>query len=193
MKDFVRKNLANFVTAFRIPFSLMMLFYDVLSPQYFLFFTLAGATDVADGTIARKLGTKSSFGARLDSISDLVFYIIACAKLIPYLVSSMPLALWIMLFAVLALRVALYISAFIRYRCYLSHHTYLNKATGVCIFFTIYLIPLLKDKACIAIAMTILVGFIAVTEEIAIVAISERQESDVHTLIDAVSRRRVSP
>lgn len=193
MKDFFRRNLANFITALRIPFSLMMLSFDVFSRGYYLFFSLAGITDVIDGTIARKLGIKSSFGARLDSISDLVFYITACAMMLPYLLSEMRRELWVMLIAVLALRVLLYIFAFIKYRCYLSHHTYLNKATGVCIFFTIYLIPVLKDKAEIAIAMTIAVGILAVAEEIAIVAMTDKQENDVHTLIDVIARRKSNP
>ncbi len=192
MREFIRKNLANFITSFRIPFSLCMIFYPVLSKGYFIFFTLSGLTDVADGIIARKLGIKSEFGAKLDSVSDLVFYIIACAKLVPYLAVNMRRSLWVMLFTVLSLRIFLYIFAFIKYSRFLSHHTYLNKATGVCIFLTIYLIPLLKDKSEIIFFLTGLVGILAVSEEIFIVAISDREESDTHTLIDAISRRRAN-
>ena len=97
-----------------------------------------------------------------------------------------------MLFTVLSLRIFLYIFAFIKYSRFLSHHTYLNKATGVCIFLTIYLIPLLKDKSEIIFFLTGLVGILAVSEEIFIVAISDREESDTHTLIDAISRRRAN-
>ena len=37
-------------------------------------YTFAGLTDVLDGWLARKTGRASEFGARLDSVADLLFY-----------------------------------------------------------------------------------------------------------------------
>lgn len=190
MRDFIRRNLANFVTALRIPFSLMMVPFDIFSKGYFIFFTLAGITDVVDGTIARKLNIKSVFGSRLDSVSDFVFYIIACAKLSPFLFSNVDLKLWLYLGLILVLRLFCYIFALIKYGCYLSHHTYLNKATSVGMFFTIYTMPLIPSYIGMTIGLTLTIALLAVIEEIFIVALSDKHESDVHTVLDAIARRR---
>lgn len=59
--------IANFVTILRIVFSLIMLFFSVLSPGFYFCYLLAGITDMVDGTIARKPGTESEFGQKLDT------------------------------------------------------------------------------------------------------------------------------
>ncbi len=190
MRDFIRRNLANFVTALRIPFSLMMVPFDIFSRGYFIFFTLAGITDVVDGTIARKLNIKSVFGSRLDSVSDFVFYIIACAKLAPFLFSHVQRKLWLYLGSIILLRLFCYIFALVKYGCYPSHHTYLNKATSVGMFFTIYTMPLIPDYIGLTIGLTLTVALLAAIEEIFIIALADKHQSDVHTVLDAIARKR---
>ncbi len=190
MRDFIRRNLANFVTALRIPFAVMMVPFSVFSRGYLIFLTLAGITDVVDGTIARKLKIKSTFGSRLDSISDLIFYVIAYAKLMPFLLAHLNLRIWIYLGFVASMRLFCYILAFIKYRCYLSHHTYLNKASSVGLFFAIYAMPLIPDYTGTIVGLIITVSLLAAIEEISIVAISDKHESDVHTVLDAIARHR---
>lgn len=190
MRDFIRRNLANFVTALRIPFSLMMVPFDIFSRGYFIFFTLAGITDVVDGAIARKLNTKSVFGSRLDSASDFVFYMIACAKLGPFLLLHLQRRLWCYMGFVFILRLFCYIFALVRYGCYPSHHTYLNKATGVVTVFTIYTMPLIPDCIGLTAALTLTVALLAAIEEIFIIAIADKHQSNVHTVLDAIARKR---
>jgi len=190
MRDFIRRNLANFVTALRIPFSLMMVPFDIFSRGYFIFFTLAGITDVVDGAIARKLNTKSVFGSRLDSVSDFLFYLIACAKLVPFLLLHLQRRLWCYMGFVFILRLFCYIFALVRYGCYPSHHTYLNKATGVVTVFTIYTMPLIPDCIGLTAALTLTVALLAAIEEIFIIAIADKHQSDVHTVLDAIARKR---
>ena len=53
---------------------MVMLFFTVFSPLFFVFYLLAGFSDMIDGTIARKTNTASEFGAKLDTVADLIFY-----------------------------------------------------------------------------------------------------------------------
>lgn len=78
-------NTADTVTSIRIVFSFVLLMLSVSSPEFILVYTLVGLTDVLDGWLARKTGTASEFGARLDSIADLLFYGILLFRLLPTL------------------------------------------------------------------------------------------------------------
>ena len=66
-------NTADIVTLFRMAGTLLLVFLQPLSAGFFLVYSLTGVTDVLDGWIARKTKTASDFGARLDSIADLLY------------------------------------------------------------------------------------------------------------------------
>ena len=83
-------NMADTVTAIRMAASLFLLFFQVQSMRFLVVYTFAGLTDVFDGWIARKLGKESEFGARLDSIADLVFYGVVLVQLFPILYWVLP-------------------------------------------------------------------------------------------------------
>ena len=62
--------MANIITACRIVCSAVLLFLPALSPAFYTVYLIGGFTDMIDGTIARKMGTESAFGAKLDSAAD---------------------------------------------------------------------------------------------------------------------------
>ena len=66
----MKKHIANIVTSCRIIFSILMLFFPVFSPWFYVMYLLCGLTDMVDGTIARKTNTVSTFGARFDTAAD---------------------------------------------------------------------------------------------------------------------------
>ena len=68
--------------------ALFLLFLPLGSVRFLAVYTLAGLTDALDGWLARKTGTASPFGARLDSIADLLFYGILILWLFPVLWKS---------------------------------------------------------------------------------------------------------
>ena len=68
---------ANVITSCRILFSVIILLVPVFSPVFYGCYLAAGFTDMIDGTIARKLGTESKFGSKLDTIADIVFIAVA--------------------------------------------------------------------------------------------------------------------
>ena len=69
----MKKYIANSITASRVAFSLPLLFVPLTSVWFYIFYLFCGLTDMIDGTIARKNGAVSNFGARLDTVA--VFYI----------------------------------------------------------------------------------------------------------------------
>ena len=69
----MKKYIANIITGSRAIFSLPLLFISLSSAWFYALYLLCGLTDMIDGTIARKTGAVSKFGARLDTASDFVF------------------------------------------------------------------------------------------------------------------------
>lgn len=107
---------------------------------FFISYTYAGISDVADGFVARKYNLSSSFGAKLDSVADLFFYISMMIKILPYLIDFLPSYVMITIYTVFILRVMLYAYVWFTKHRFLSNHTYFNKATGFMLFFVPYLI-----------------------------------------------------
>ena len=67
------KHIANVLTTIRIILAtILLLFFKKISVLFLILYTIAEFTDIIDGTIARKTGSASSFGALLDSIADLL-------------------------------------------------------------------------------------------------------------------------
>lgn len=134
-------NAADCMTSLRIAASLFLLFLSPGSTGFFAVYTLAGLTDTLDGWLARKTGTASSFGARLDSIADLLFYCAVLIRFIPVLRQTMPAEIWYAVAGILFVRLASYGTAAIKYHRFASLHTRLNKLTGAVVFLLPYMLP----------------------------------------------------
>ena len=95
--------IANAITCCRILISMLMFLFSVFSPEFYVCYLLAGISDMIDGTIARKLGTSSKFGEKLDTVADFVFAAAALFKLLPIMKISMAIWIWTGLIAVIKL------------------------------------------------------------------------------------------
>ena len=131
-------NTADTVTSVRIACSFVLLKLPMSSPEFILIYTLVGLTDVLDGWLARKTGTASDFGAKLDSIADLLFYGVLLLRFLPTLWLALPRAVWYVVSAVLFVRVLAYTTAAVKYHRFASLHTWLNKLTGGAVFLLPY-------------------------------------------------------
>lgn len=132
---------------------------------FFAIYTLAGLSDALDGWLARKTGTASDFGARLDSIADLLFYAVLLLRLFPVLWQTLPTAIWYAVAGVLFVRLSAYIAAAIKHRRFVSLHTWLNKLTGAAIFLLPYVIAM---SAGVAYSWAVcILAFAAAFEELA--------------------------
>ena len=63
---------ANIITGVRILCSIALLFCPAFSISFYSLYIIAGGSDMIDGAIARKTGTVSAFGAKFDTVADLI-------------------------------------------------------------------------------------------------------------------------
>lgn len=161
-----RLNTADIITLFRIAGTILLVALQPLTAGFFFLYALTGLTDVLDGWIARKTKTASNFGARLDSIADLLFYAVMLFRIFPSLWNTLPGNIWYAVAGIAVVRILAYWIAAAKYRRFASLHTYMNKLTGLAVF----LVPFLLVTAYAAISCwaVCVVAAAASLEELAI-------------------------
>ena len=131
--------MANTITFFRIAAGIVLLFCPVFSPAFYVFYIVAGVSDMLDGFVARKTNTASRFGARLDTIADFVLVVVCLIKLLPVLRIPAWLYIWIGIIALI--KVINIISGFVVQKRFVTVHSVMNKATGALLFLLPLTIP----------------------------------------------------
>ncbi len=126
--------MANAITIFRMAASIVLLFCPAFSPAFYVFYMMAGVSDMLDGFVARKTNTVSRSGARLDTLADYVFVIVCLIRLY----------VWIGIIALI--KVVNIISGFALQKMFMAVHSAMNKATGVLLFLLPLTIPILLLK-----------------------------------------------
>jgi len=159
-------NMADTVTAVRMAAALFLLFLPLKSIWFLVIYTFAGLTDILDGWLARKTGGASEFGARLDSMADLLFYSVLLTRLFPVLYQILPGKIWYAVSGIVLVRLAAYATAAVKYHRFASLHTWLNKLTGVAVFLLPYVL-FVSSVVVYSWAVCIL-AFAASAEELAI-------------------------
>ena len=180
--QFDRMNVPNIITFLRIICALSLIAIKPFSALFFLVYTITGVTDVLDGWIARKTHTSSEFGARLDSIADIVFYGVTAVKIMPALWNVLTPLIWLMIAIVALIRIISYTVALIKYRRFASLHTYMNKLTGFLIFTVPYIIS--QSFAMPACMIISIVAMLAALEELIIHINTNRYLADRKTLFN---------
>ena len=124
--------MANIITGIRIVISVLLLFCPVFSQVFYILYITAGVSDMADGAVARKTGTVSEFGSRLDTIADIVFVVVCMIKLIPVLYIPLWLFIWIAI--IVLIKIINIISGYVMSKELVAAHTVMNKVTGIVLF-----------------------------------------------------------
>lgn len=125
-------NIANVITASRVVFATIILFGDAFSTRFYIFYLLGAFTDMIDGTIARKLNMKSSFGSKLDSIADGVFVVAVLISIASDL--YVPIWIWVWIVIVACIKIINLISSLLLFHRLVPMHTTMNKVTGGLLF-----------------------------------------------------------
>lgn len=136
VSEIMRAQIANIITGFRVVCSILLLFFPIFSLEFYVTYILCGCSDVIDGVVARKTNTNSRFGAKFDTIADLIFMIVACYTLLPVIHIHQWMWVWIIIIAAIKLRNI--ICGLLRWKSLISIHSILNKVTG----FVLFLLPL---------------------------------------------------
>ena len=130
----MKKHLANIITLSRIISCFCMIFTEALSYPFYYFYIWCGLSDILDGFVARKLKTVSTFGSKLDTVSDLFLYGTMMIKIMPYLKRGLNSFIWTLIYTVIAIRFLHYLFVCLQQRQLSSRHTILNKITSVLMF-----------------------------------------------------------
>ena len=128
----MKKKIANIITLCRIFGSIGLLFCPVFSACFYRLYIFCGLTDMVDGTIARKTGAASSFGARLDTVADFLFVTASFVKLVP--VIRIPVWIWVWAAVIAVVKLVNLVWGILGRKQMPSLHTIANKATGLCLF-----------------------------------------------------------
>ena len=124
--------MANKITCIRIILSIALLFFPVFSPAFYALYIAAGSSDMIDGEVARRTGTVSEFGSKLDTAADLVFVLVCMIKVIPAVHAPTWLIIWIIVIAVI--KAINLISGYVMQKEFVALHTVMNKVTGLLLF-----------------------------------------------------------
>lgn len=133
MKRFFRQT-PNILSTLRILGAIAIIFLEPLSVPFFVVYGLAGVTDVFDGFIARKFNLQSRIGSVIDSVADWALLLIMGIKVLPYLLSILEWWNWVIILIPLTLHMTAYVVCLIKFRCFSSVHTFMNKIMSAAIF-----------------------------------------------------------
>ena len=145
--------MASIITGIRIVLSAALLFCPAFSPVFFVLYIAAGISDMIDGAVARRTGTVSEFGSRLDTIADIVFVAVCLIKLLPVLPVPIWLYIWIAIIAFI--KVANIAAGYIRQKEFISVHSMINKVTGGLLFILPLTLTFIDLKYSAAVVCTI--------------------------------------
>ena len=130
----------NFITLIRIGLAISLFFIKKYSLLFLIIYTICGLTDILDGYIARKTKTESNFGAKLDTISDLIFYIVIFIIMFDiFLKDKICMIFFITILLIRVLSISIVIK---KHNEFAILHTYANKLTGLLVFFIPFIIYL---------------------------------------------------
>ena len=163
---FMKKHIANIITGSRVAFSLPLLFIPLTSAWFYVLYMFCGLTDMFDGTIARKTGAVSNFGAKLDTAADFVFMFVCGVKILPLI--HIPAWLWVWIIIIALIKIFNIALVFIRKKKLISIHSVLNKITG----FALFLLPptLTFVETTFSVATICVLATIAVMQEVYFIA-----------------------
>lgn len=100
--------------------------------MFYTLYIIAGISDMIDGWIARKTNTVSEFGAKLDTVADIVFVVVCLIKLLPV----MDIAAWIYIWIgfIVLIKIINIVSGFVVQKQFVAVHSVMNKVTGALLF-----------------------------------------------------------
>ena len=154
------KSIANYISISRAIMSIILLIPETFSISFYIIYIYCGISDMLDGYVARKSKNTSNIGAKLDSIADIIFFIVAIVKILPVINLSKGIVIWIIIIAVIKIFNVIY--SYIYYKKIVLLHTVANKITG----FLLFILPLIINinSVILEIIICIVATFSAIQE-----------------------------
>ncbi len=132
------KVIPNCLSIIRIILSFSLIFTVPLSFTFYVIYLICGISDIMDGIIARKTGSCSELGARLDSAADLIMVIALFFRIFPMLKLPDLIVLWVII--IFIIRLISVTIVLVKYKTFAILHTWSNKAAGFALFLAPFLL-----------------------------------------------------
>ena len=158
----------------RIVCSVFIMFTKPFSLLFWILYIVCGISDILDGFIARSMKQESEFGAKLDSIADIIFISSVTIVLIPII--KIPYFVWVCVVVVIFIRTLSYLIGLKKFCTFTSLHTYANKLTGLLLFVIPVLYVIFNFKIT-AIIVSISAVLSSIEELIIIISTKELNEN----------------
>ncbi|PLR75975.1 phosphatidylglycerophosphate synthase [Bacillus sp. V3-13] len=126
------KVIPNWISFSRIVLSMILIFIKPLSLAFYVIYITCGFSDMIDGFIARKTGTTSRLGEKLDSLADMMMAGVLLVVLFPIVNPANEIIIWAISIGII--RLSSMVVAMKKYKTFVSIHTYGNKITGLVLF-----------------------------------------------------------
>ena len=133
------KNIANYISISRIIMAMVLLLPKTFSKTFYIIYIYCGLSDILDGFLARKYKITSKFGAKIDSVADMLFVGVSLLKILPVIEISIGIYIWIII--IVLIKVFNIILGYIYYKQLTLLHTIGNKITGLALF----VVPLMMN------------------------------------------------
>lgn len=173
------KNIPNIISISRIFLSILFFFIKPLTPLFFIIYSICGFSDIIDGYIARKTNSTSNFGAKLDSLTDIIFISAIIIVFLPIIL--IPTRIIILMILIAIIRIISLLVIYFKYHTFAILHTYTNKIAGLSLFFFPYLYTFWDINILGYILCTI--ASIAAIEELVINIISKKLHINIQSII----------
>lgn len=164
------KYIANILTGFRILGSVLLLFFPAFSVGFYIIYLFCGFSDMIDGTIARKTNSTSEFGAKIDTVADLLFVAASIIRLLPAI--HIPGWLWIWGGGIAVIKISNIILGYASKKQLISLHSIMNKITGLLLFLLPLTLSFIEAKYS-SVAVCSIATFAAIQEGVYVIADSE--------------------
>ena len=138
------KHIANIITCCRILGSVLLLFFSAFSVEFYIIYIICGFSDMIDGTIARKTNSTNEFGAKIDTVADLIFVTVSLIKILSTI--TIPQWLWIWSAVIAIIKICNILWGYISKKQFISLHTISNKITGLLLFLLPLTLSFIKLK-----------------------------------------------
>ncbi|WP_432666495.1 CDP-alcohol phosphatidyltransferase family protein [Wukongibacter baidiensis] len=173
------KQIANYISTIRIFLALTLIWIEPLSREFIIIYLACGISDIVDGYIARRTGTVSEIGGKIDSIADLIFFGVLIIIVYPIITLSLGIIIWIVIIS--AIRLVSIMIVFMKYKTFGVLHTYGNKITGIALF----ILPLILvfDQLYALIYIVCVIASVASIEELLINLTSTEFEINKRSII----------
>jgi len=172
------KIIPNCISFSRIIFSLALLFVKPLSVTFYSLYIICTISDILDGFIARKTGTTSILGGKLDSMADMIMAFVLLIILLPIINPTLLIFIWVLLIAII--RLASMAVALKKFKTFAMLHTYGNKITGLVL--VIFPILLLYIHITMLMYIICVVASISAIEELIIQLTSSELQANIPSL-----------